>query len=241
MLPARAQRGVRALRRFQRRTPVAWVRLGDLKRVVPISREFGYERGQPVDRYYVESFLARHAGDIRGHVLEVKDNSYTRKFGVDRVVASDVFDVTEGNPRATIVGDLTGADHLPSDTFDCVILAQTLHLIYDIRLAVETLHRTLKPGGVLLATFPGVSQIGHKRPGDYWYWSFTRLLARRVFGEVFPAANVEVETYGNVLAATALLHGLATQELLREKLDLQDPDYEVLVTLRAVKPGVAAS
>jgi len=38
------------------------------------------------------------------------------------------------------------------------VFTQTLHLIYDVRSAIRTLHRVLKPGGVLLATFPGISQ-----------------------------------------------------------------------------------
>ncbi len=214
---------------------------GDLRRVTPISRAFGHDRGQPIDRYYVEDFLACQASAIQGRVLEIKDDSYTRKFGDGRVTASDVLDTTAGNPQATIVADLTNADHIPSNTFDCIIFTQTLHFIYDVRAAIETLHRILKPGGVLLATFPGVSQIGHKRRGDYWYWSFTRSLARQLFEEAFPATNVEVKSYGNVLVAIALLHGIAVEELPEGKVDLQDPDYEVLVALRAAKPEPKAS
>jgi hypothetical protein len=39
----------------------------------------------------------------------------------------------ERHPGATIVGDLTRADHIPSDSFDCVNLTQTLQFIYDVR------------------------------------------------------------------------------------------------------------
>jgi hypothetical protein len=51
----------------------------------PVSRNFGYDRGLPVDRYYIEGFLDRHKSDVRGHVLEVGDDSYTRRYGGDRV------------------------------------------------------------------------------------------------------------------------------------------------------------
>lgn len=234
VLPGFARRWVWVWRR--RRTPVSRARLGSLRRVTPISRAFGRDRGQPIDRYYVESFLARHASDIRGRVLEIGDDSYAQEFGGNCVTESDVLGATKGDPRATVAADLTGADHIPSDAFDCVILAQKLQLVYDLRAAIEMLYRILKPGGVLLATFPGVSQIGHKRRGDYWYWSFTRLLVRRLFGETFPAANVKVESYGNVLAAIALLHGLAVEELPGEKVSYNDHDYEVVIGLRAVKP-----
>lgn len=219
---------------------VGWVRFGSLRRVTPISRDFGYERGLPVDRYYIENFLVRQSDDIQGRVIEIGDNSYTRKFGGDRVTKSDVLHVAEGNPEATIVADLTSADHIPSDSFDCFILTQTLHLIYDVRAAIKTLHRILKPGGVALVTFPGISQTSHDEWGKYWCWGFTTLSAQRLFEEAFPTANIKVETYGNVLAAISFLHGLAVEELRQEELNHRDRDYEVIITVRVVKPEVTS-
>ncbi len=201
-----------------------------------MSRDFGYDRGQPIDRYYIEQFLDRHADDVHGRVLEIGDDAYTSRFGGDRVSVSDVLHVDDSNPAATIVGDLAQADHIPSDTFDCIILTQTLHLIYDVPAAIRTLHRILKPGGVLLATFPGVSQIARDRWGETWYWGFTTLSARRLFEESFPAGTIEVESRGNVLTAIGFLHGLAAEELRQEELDFNDPTYQVLVMLRAEKP-----
>jgi len=211
------------------------IKFGDLRRLTPISRVFGFDRGTPIDRYYIEGFLARNSGDIRGRVLEVGDDSYTRRYGGERVNKIDVLHVTEGSPQATIIADLTKADHIPSESFDCIILTQTLHLIYDVHAAIETLHRILKPGGVLLATFPGISQIDHYEWGKTWYWAFTSLAARRMFGEAFSDSALSVETHGNVLAATSFLHGISVEELRKEELDFSDPDYEVTIAVRAVK------
>ena len=166
------------------------------------------------------------------------DAFYTRKFGGDRVIKSDVLHVVESNPEATIVADLTCADHVPSDTFDCIVCIQTLQMIYDVRAALHHLYRILKPGGVLLVTSHGISKIGRREGIDHWgeYWRLTAQSARRLFEENFPAANIEVKTYGNVLTAIASLHGLGTEELRLEELDYFDPDYEVLIIVRAVKP-----
>jgi SAM-dependent methyltransferase len=201
-----------------------------------VSREFGDGRGLAIDRYYIEAFLKHHSADIQGRVLEVGDDSYTRKYGGQRVTKRDILHVVEGSPSATIIADLTRADHIPSDCFDCVILTQTLHLVYDVRAAVETLWRILKPGGVLLATFPGISQTSIDQWADTWYWSFTVHSARRLFQEVFPAQNVEVQFHGNVMAATSFLQGLAAEELHQDELDHVDPHYQMLITVRAVKP-----
>jgi len=177
MSPAPVYLWLRALWQRRHRAPVSRVRFGNLRRVTPMSRVFGYDLGQPVDRYYIENCLAHHTRDIRGRVMEIGDDLYTRRFGGDRVAKSGVLHVTETNPRATVVADLTRADHVASDAFDGINFTQTLHLIYDLRAAIRTLHRILKPGGVLLATFPGISQISQDEWGDYWYWSFTPLSA----------------------------------------------------------------
>jgi len=222
--------------KFSKWPPVGFVYFGSLRRLTPISRRFGLDRGLPIDRYYIEKFLAENSEDIRGRVLEIEDNRYTIKFGGEKVSKSDILHAVEGNPKATIIADLNRADHIPSDTFDCIIFTQTLLCIYDFRSAVKTLHRILKPKGVLLSTFPGISQISRydmERWGDYW--RFTSLSARKIFEEFFPPENVKVKAYGNVLAAIAFLHGIAAEELKKEELDYQDPDYEVTIAVRAVK------
>jgi SAM-dependent methyltransferase len=196
--------------------------------------EFGNDRGQPIDRYYIENFLAHQAENIRGRVLEIEDDFYTRKYGGSSVKTSDILHIDEGNPQATIVADLTCADRIPSNVFDCIILTQTLQYVYDVRSAVRTLHRILRPGGILLATFPGISQINYPEWGD-WHWEFTTHSVRRLFEEAFPAENCRVEAQGNVLVAISFLQGLAVEELSQEELDYRDSHYQVLITLRAVK------
>ena len=218
--------------KFQRSEVVSF---GNLGCTTPVSRQFGYDRGTPIDRYYIESFLSNNVGDIKGHVLEVGDDTYTRKFGRNNVIQSSVLNLSADSPNSTIVGDLAQADHIPSENFDCIILTQTLHLIYDFQAALQTIFRTLKQEGVVLATFPGISQISDDQWNSHWCWSFTALSARRMFEEVFPEQNIFVQTFGNVLTATAFLNGLAVQELQQEELDYKDSDYELLITVKAVK------
>jgi SAM-dependent methyltransferase len=217
--------------------PVGWVRFGDLRRLKPISSDYGNSRGLEIDRYYIEKFLAEHADDVHGHVLEIKHNTYTRKYGQDRVTKSDILHHLEGNPDATIVADLTKADHVPSDCYDAIIFTQTLQVIYDIRTVVATLYRILKPGGVLLATASGMAQLSLE-DFDKWgeYWRFTSLSARLLFEEVFSVGNVTVSAYGNVLAAVSFLEGLSCEDIKRSELEARDRRYEVLIAVRAVKP-----
>jgi glycosyltransferase involved in cell wall biosynthesis len=232
-----AGRGRQLLRRIRlpseaaRRRP----RLGDAQKTVPISRSWGFDRGLPIDRYYIERFLSNHAHDIGGRVLEVGDDVYTRRFGGHRVTHADILHATEGNPKATIVADLSKADDLDSDLFDCIVFTQTLQFVYDVRAAMRTLYRFLRPHGVLLLTAPGTTQTGPDQFAESWYWSFTTHSLRRLLAEVFEENQVEVEAHGNVLAAVGLLHGLAVEDLRQGDLEKHDPDYEVIVAARAVK------
>jgi SAM-dependent methyltransferase len=216
--------------------PVGWVRFGDLRRIKPISSDYGNRRGLEIDRYYIEKFLAEHAEDIHGRVLEIKHNTYTQKYGLDRVTKSDVLHPVEGNPDATIIADLTRADHLPSDCYDSIIFTQTLQFIYDIRTVITTLHRILKPGGILLATASGMAKLSledFNRWGEYW--RFTSQSAKLLFEEPFGVGQVSVRPYGNVLAAISFLEGLAVEDLKKKELDATDRAYEVLIAIRAVK------
>ena len=205
------------------------------RRVTPVSADWGYDRGVPVDRFYIEGFLERHAADIRGVVLEIQEPDYTRRFGADRVARSEVLDLDGANPRATIVGDLRRLPQIGDGEFDCIILTQTLHVIDDMPRVVADCARLLRPGGVLLATLPAASRVclEYGRDGDFW--RVTEAGARRLFGAVFSPLHLEVEGRGNVSVTTAFLHGLAQHEVSPEQFAFYDPYNPTLVCVRATK------
>jgi SAM-dependent methyltransferase len=217
--------------------PIGWVRFGGLRRLEPVSR-YSASRGIAVTRYYIYEFLALHRDDIKGHVLEIEDDICTKKFGGKEVLKSDVLHVWPDNPKATIVADLTNssADIIPSNSFDCIIFTHTLQCIYDVKAAIRTLYRILKPGGVLLVTGDGINRISRGNM-DKWgeYWKFTSLSLRVLFEEVFSPKNVEMQIYGNVLAATCVLHGISATELKSSELSYRDQNFEVVLGLRARK------
>lgn len=210
-------------------------RLG-LTRREPVSRTFGFERGLPIDRWYIERFLAQHSGDVHGRVLEVAEPTYTRRFGADRVERSDVLHAAPGNPEATIVGDLTTGAGIPRSAYDCFICTQTLPFIYDVHAAAARITELLKPGGVLLASLSGISQISREDRRDWGdFWRFTGDSARRLFAEAFGAGGVTVATHGNVLAAACFLYGFAAEDLGEDDLATNDSDFELVITVRAVR------
>ena len=199
----------------------------------PVHEQFGSD---PVDRHYIREFLREFALDIQGTVLEVADSQYTRMFGWETVGRSEVLHVDPLAPGATVIGNLATGEGIPDRTYDCLVLTQTLHVIYDMTAAIQHSFRALKEGGVLLATLAGISQIS-RYDMDHWgdFWRVTEASAKRLFGDVFGAEFVTLRSYGNVLTACAFLHGLAAAELTREELDYHDPNYPILIGVRAVR------
>jgi len=208
----------------------AW--FGTLRRLTPISDNWGSDRGRPVDRYYIERFIAEHSPDIVGRVLEVKDSAYTRRFG-SAVTESHVIDIDSNNPHVTLVADLSRAENIAAESFDCFILTQTLQLIFDVKAAVSGAHRLLKNGGVLLSTVPTVSRIHRTGGVDSDFWRFTTASCAALFGEVFGPDQVQIHACGNVLTSVAFLEGLAVEELTTHELNAHDPNYPMLITIRA--------
>lgn len=211
-----------------------------LRRLQPYRPGFGFHYGKCIDRYYIERFLAAHAASISGRVAEIGGDQYARLYGGNRIERCDIIDIDESNEKRTITLDLAQPAAAPECLFDSVLCMQTLFEIYDHATAVASLHKMLKPGGALLASLPGLSQRvpAPMLGGGADWWRYTARSARRLFTGVFGEENVEVATYGNVLAATAFLHGLVESELTRDELDFHDPDYEVLIAVKAVKAGV---
>ena len=149
---------------------------------------------------------------------------------------SDVLDINPLNPAATIIGDLGAVDSLPAAAFDCIILTQTLQLIYNLENAMRNLYRSLAPGGTLLITVPGISPIG---PHEirYWHWTFSELALKTLLSSRFGENNVKVRCFGNVFAAICFLTGLSLEEVGTVKLGYKDESYPVTIFACAHKEG----
>lgn len=202
----------------------------------PMSREFGLDRGMPIDRRYIGAFLRANVDCIRGVGLEIAEPTYAAQYR-DRLSSVEILHVDAGQPNATVVGDLTRPETLPAELADCFICTQTLPFIFDVASAVAGIRRVLKPGGTVLATVSGIAQVS-RYDMDRWgdFWRFTPLSARRLFEQSFAPDEIVIQPYGNLLAAKALLDGLSVEDMVDPAaLDPHDPDYPVTIGIRATR------
>jgi hypothetical protein len=218
---------------LRRKTPA---RVIDFHQVSPLSKSFGFDRGTPIDRYYIKVFLEKYSNLIRGRILEVGESYYGMRYGGDQVESREILHTDSSNRAATIIGDLCDLSTLPENTFDCFLCTQTFNFIFHVRDAIVGAHHLLKPGGALLATVAGICQISRydmERWGDYW--RFTTASIEKLFRPIFKD-RLEIESFGNVLAAIAFLQGMAVEDLPNPSLlDVKDRDYQVLIALVARK------
>lgn len=218
---------------FMKKVVIAF---NDLTRDKPVSSKFGEDRGTPIDRYYIENFLLKNSQFIKGRILEVGNNFYSKKFAQHKTESIDVLHVSPSSLAATLVGDLTDNTTLPENSFDCFICTSTFNFIFDVQKAIKGAHYLLKPGGILLATVSGISQIS-RYDMDRWgdYWRFTTASTKKLFEPVFNGGII-IESFGNVMATTSYLQGIAIEDLPdKSLLDKQDPDYQMLITIFARK------
>jgi SAM-dependent methyltransferase len=225
------------VQRAIRNTPGRRVRWGSFKRTQPFSDCYGWDRGTPVDRYYIERFLEASKGYIHGDAMEIRDPAYVKRFGGDRVTNVHVVDIDPGNPEAGLIADLCEPNSLPFAAYDSIVLTQTFHLLGNEQIALENLWASLKPGGTLLVTAPCLSRVDHEIPEvDFWRYT-VRGFEQRLKLCLPEAAQIHVEGHGNVLSGMAYYMGLAAEELDERDLMVDDPFFSINCAARVIKPA----
>ncbi len=201
------------------------------KKLTPLSKKYGMNRGTPVDRYYIGKFLSEHKNDIRGVCLEIRDNRYGQEYE-NRIKKLDVLDIDTDNNNANLHDDLRSLNKIPENTYDCIILTQVLQYIDDTASAIKECRRILKPGGAMLITVPIMSRLDPKMPE---YWRFTPEGLAYIINPIFGKEKVNVRVYGSVLTGLGFWVGQSAEEFSIKELDYFDPMFPILVAARAIK------
>lgn len=203
----------------------------------------GRQRGLPIVRYYWGEFLERHRAEIHGHALEIGGTETIRRYGGAALTRADGLDLAHHSPEITVVADLTHADEVAAETYDCFVNQFTMHLIYDVESALFHSLRILKAGGTLLINFPSVEycfarglDMGTGAP-LYVFWQFTPIQVENLLRRIgLTESEFELEVFGNLFARIAYQLNLPADELTRSELDYVDEGHPLLICVRVTKP-----
>ena len=205
--------------------------IDDKSRVYPVNDIFGYRRGTPIDRYYIEQAMKDYSSYIKGTVLEVGGSEYTKKFSKTKKNDSFILNYTQMEGDQIIVGDLSNKHSVEGYKFNTFICTQTLNFIYDFHTAIDTSYELLNHGGYYLGTVASVSNISkydNSRWGDYWRFTkkgLTTSLEKSNFDVI------DIKAYGNVLSAKAIFDGCVVEDFEDiTLLDHFDPVYPIIVS-----------
>jgi SAM-dependent methyltransferase len=228
---------------FLARLPVIrQLRCLQFRRLQPIGN--GRQRGTPIVRYYWERYLQEHLADIRGTTLEIGTTDTIRRFGGIVVTRADAIDLSPHSPEVTVVADLSRADHVPADRYDCFVNQFTMHLIYDAKAALYHSIRLLKPGGVLLINFscvdyyfPSGLDMGTGEALFLYRW-YTPIQVENMLRSLsLRPEDYTLDTYGNLFTRIAYQMNMPAEELTRRELKFVDPGHPLLICARVVKPA----
>lgn len=217
---------------------VKYITLEDINNVkklpkIPIHDDWGYRRGTPIGRVYIDKFLKKYRENVVGDIMEVGECTYSRRFATNgkSYTAIHVEDV-EGCRKA----NLETGEGLKSEEFDTMIITQTLAYIYDIQSVVRNIYNCLRKNGHCLVTVTDIGHMGNTER-EKWgaFWGFHKDGCYRVFSEVFGKDNVNVEVYGNLKAVVAQLYGLAAEDVESEIIDEFDAKYPMIIGIVAHK------
>jgi SAM-dependent methyltransferase len=209
--------------------PCGAVDWGSLRRLHPICKRFGFSRGTPIDRYYLDKFVAQIRNRVVGATVEIggarQNRELYRLTNVSEYTAIDA----EAHDYVDVVGDAHDSSLLAPDSADSILAFNVLEHCADPWLVARNMHRWLRTGGCAFCMVPNAQRV-HNFPRDYWRplpdgvnWLF------RDFG------SRELSQYGNPTSVIASQLGIAAEELTQAELDAQHPDYPVATCIVATK------
>lgn len=246
---ALARRWLSRLRRIAGSRRTAWMTLPvvrrlrcmQFRRLRPLGE--GRQAGTPIVRHYWARFLEEHRRDLRGRALEIGTTATIRRYGGAAIGRAEAIDLTAHSSEVTVVADLSRADDVPSDSYDCFVNQFTMHVIHDVEAALYHSVRILKPGGVLLVNFPCVEycfpqglDMGTGAP-LFVHWWFTPIQVENLLRRLaLEGCDYQLRLYGNLFARIAYQLNVPAEELTASELVHSDPGHPLLICARVVKP-----
>jgi SAM-dependent methyltransferase len=211
------------------RPPIGQVAFGDFVRNAPFCPNYGFSRGTPIDRFFLDCFITKIRDEVVGDVLEIGGVQENRvRYRLQHASSYRTMDI-ELFPGVDFAGDAHDPAASPASSFDCILLFNVLEHCKEPSIVVENVHRWLRAGGKAFCLVPNAQRV-HRDPRDYW-----RIMPDALEYLFRNFASAEVFTYGNLITTIAALSGLGAEELSSEDLVEVNSMYPVVSCVTAHK------
>ena len=202
---------------------------GDFKRFTPFCPDFGLTRGTPIDRVYLDKFIAKIASTVTGSALEIGGLSDNKTlYGFHACTEYHGLDLKEA-PGVSYVGDAHDTALFDAGSFESILLFNVLEHCYAPQKVIDNIFCWLKPGGKCFLMVPNAQRV-HDYPADYW-----RPLPDGIKYLFREYKEMQLYVYGNPVTLMASMMGVAAEELASNEIDPHHPEYPVVTCVVATK------
>ena len=201
-----------------------------LKSIKIYSEKFGFDRGTPIDRYYINTFLENlKLENSFNRSLEFGEIHYSDRFKVkEKYFLSHPAYETRAISSKQISFDLNSAHNYDGIKFDLILSTNVINFTKNPFVSIKHHMDMLNSGGTLVLTASAsmpISKFDAERWGDYWR------IAPDGLNQLLRTLNCEydIHSFGSFVTSIAFLCGLSAEEV--DPLDLNENDdrYPIIV------------
>ena len=202
---------------------------GDLRRRFPVDANYGFGRGTPIDRFYLDIFLRKIKKNVCGKILEIGADQ--KRLDLKKYKPGARFDSLdiEGKSKPTFTANAEVQSILKPRSYDSILAFNVLGHCRNPFSVTKNMHTWLRPGGIAFCAVSSSQRVG-RCPEDCWKIQPDGL--RALFSNF---RKIQIISYGNLTTTIGALQGLAAEELSKEELLDHHPDYPVLSCVIAEK------
>ena len=201
-----------------------------LRSIKKHSEKFGFDRGTPIDRYYIDHFLKN---------LNL-ENNFNRSLEFGEILYSDSFKVKEkyflSHPEYEtrdiasnqILFDLNSEHSYEGTKFDLILSTNVINFTKNPFVSIKHHIDMLNSRGTLVLTVSAsmpISKFDAERWGDYWRFTPDGL------NQLLRTLNCEyhIKSFGSFVTSIAFLCGLSAEEIDATDLNKNDDSYPIVV------------
>lgn len=209
---------------------------------IPLTRNFGFYRGTPIDRYFINKWIYDFLDEIdSGNKLkgiEIGGFDYL-KYNSKKYLANELVPKRElkksKDSLCINLNEPINKDFKLKEKYDFVICTQVLHVLENDINGLRIIYKLLKKGGLIIGSTAGT--INPISIYDYKRWGCYRGYSDQGLKSILEKTGFEcqIETFGNFALAYEILNGAVVEDIDQSLFKENDEIFQILHLFKAYK------